>query len=89
MNTKKMAILTVTPEAFRGLLQLPESVEVVGVEVAQGYRGVLRIVIEGAGWDTREGEAISPTGAATITNRHDETGAIVSRSIDWHLPKDD
>jgi hypothetical protein len=87
MSVKKMAILTVTPEALRAMLQLPDGVELVRVEMSQGQRGTLKLMIEGAGWDTPEGGFVQPALSAIITDVHEE-GALVRRSIDWQLPKD-
>jgi hypothetical protein len=88
MSVKKMAILTVTPEALRALLQLPDGVELVRVEMSQGQRGVLKLMIEGAGWDTPEAGHVQFTNDALITDTFDGEGALVRRSIDWRLPKD-
>jgi hypothetical protein len=81
---KKMAILRVTAEAVRDLLQLPAGVEVLRVEVAPGVRGCLNVVIEGAGWDTPEGGLIVPT-YGTVHTKCDEVG-YVSHKIDWRFP---
>jgi hypothetical protein len=83
---KKMAILTLTPEALREFLELPEGAEVVRVELEYGYRGVLKLVIEGAGWDTPEGGPIRPSLTAIVTRHFAEDGAQLSRSINWGLP---
>lgn len=84
MTTKKMAILTITPEVLRQLLQLPEC-DVIRVETDPGYRGVLRLVIEGAGWDTPEGGPIMPADTAICTTETDDEGHK-HVAIDWRLP---
>ena len=89
MTIKKMALLRVTPEALRDLLQLPLEVEVIRVEMAPGYRGLLHVVIEGAGWDTPEGGVIMPAPVGIATQNSDAAGNITNRVIDWGLPKGD
>lgn len=76
MTTKNMAILTVTPEAFRHLLQLPDDVEVVRVEMAPGQRGTLHVMVEGVGWPTGEGGHVCPT-----------IGVMLDGRIDWGFPE--
>lgn len=83
---KKMAILRLTPEAMRCLMQLPEGVEVVRVELEPGSRGVLQLMIEGAGWDTPEGNAVMPARPAIVTQHFDKDGALASSTIDWGIP---
>lgn len=75
MTVKNMAILTVTPEAFRHLLQLPDDVEVVRVEMAPGQRGTLHAMVEGIGWPTPEGGQVYATYGRTVDGR-----------IDWGFP---
>lgn len=87
MATKKMAILRLTPQAFRDLMQLPETVEVVRVELESGTRGNLHLMIEGAGWDTHEGAMVIPAQAAIITSHKDQNGTSIDRIIDWGLPE--
>ena len=86
MSVKKMAILTVTPEALRAMLQLPDGVELVRVEMSQGQRGVLKLMIEGAGWDTPEGGYVQFTETAIITERRGPEGELLKRTINWNLP---
>jgi hypothetical protein len=83
---KKMAILRLDPPALRGLFQLPDGVEVLRVETVPGYRGAVRMVIEGAGWDTMEGNPIMPADPAIVTVTRDEEGKITRSTIDWRLP---
>lgn len=85
MNVKKMAILTVSPELLRSALCLPDGCEVVRVQMAQGYRGVIELVIDGAGWDTREGSAIMPARIGIGCTAYADNGKILSHSIDWGL----
>lgn len=88
-SVKRMAILTVTPEALRQLLQLPNGVELVRVEMAQGQRGALRLMIEGAGWPTPEGGYVQPAQIATVhTSYHfaEDGQNIRLDKIDWNLP---
>lgn len=84
--TKKMALLRVTPEALRTLLQLPDATEIVRVELADGHRGVMHLMIEGAGWETEEGSPVMPADSAIITETVDAAGALVSRLVDWGFP---
>ena len=74
---KKMAILTVTGQIIREMLQLPDGCEIIRVEVQQGYREVFRLVIDGAGWDTPEGAAIQQALVATVD----------AKGIHWGLPE--
>lgn len=83
---KKMASLRLGPAALRELFQLPEGVEVVRIESDFGYRGGLRLVIEGAGWATAEGAPIQPAEPAIVTVTRDEAGQIARSTIDWRLP---
>jgi hypothetical protein len=59
---KKMALLRLGPIALRELFQLPAGAEVVRVEADHGYRGGVRVVIEGAGWDTMRAFVASKLG---------------------------
>lgn len=77
---KRMAILAVTPEVFCKLLQLPEDVELVRVNLCPDRRGVMELVIEGAGWITPRGASISRT-SGEITEGESKS------VIDWHLPE--
>ena len=86
-KVKKMAMLHVKAETLRVLLQLPAEAEVVHVDTAPGYRGMLKIVIEGAGWDTPEGCAITLAEPAVVASQRNATGEVVSRVVDWKLPK--
>ena len=89
MATKKMAILTLTPEVFRALLQLPPEVEVVRVELAPNQRGTLHVMIEGAGWTTVEGAHVMAANTAIVTTTRHVTaeGYVDTEVIDWRLPK--
>lgn len=82
---KKMAVLCMTADAFRELLQLPADVEVVRVELPPEQRGGLNIYIEGAGWDTSEGDRIMST-FGTVTVQRDSEGNITRSTIDWAFP---
>lgn len=78
---KKMAILTLTPEAIRELLQLPENAVFVEQHIPFDQPGVMEIKVEGVGWDTPEGCVIQKAEAATVTRN--EVGEL---EIDWRLP---
>lgn len=83
---KKMAILRMTPEALRNALQLPDGCEVVRVELEAGMRGVLRLMLEGAGWDTPEGGPVELAPHAIVTETRGPDGELLTRTIDWRLP---
>ena len=74
---KKMAILRITPEVLRNILQLPDNCEVVRVDTAFDCRGVIEVVLEGVGWDTAEGMAILRCDHAVMTDG----------KIDWRFPE--
>ena len=80
-----MAILRLTPQAVRQLLQLPDEVDVIRVEVPQNHRSGLDVVIEGAGWPTPEGGLIQST-HGTVTQGVDAEGKLIRYEIDWGLP---
>lgn len=87
-GTKKMAVLRLTAEAFRELLQLPPEVEVLRVNVPYDMRGRLDIVIEGVGWDVPENGAICPT-YGSVTRQVDGEGSVLRSTIDWGFPQAD
>lgn len=80
---KKMAIITITPEAIRELLFLPEGATLISLETPFDTPGILRLKIEGAGWDTPEGASIQYASDAVASR--DENGVI---SVNWNLPSD-
>lgn len=86
MAVKKMAILRLTPEALIALLQLPPEAEVVRVELSTGQRGVLHLMIEGAGWNTPDGGMVQPALTPIVTEARDAQGALVRWAVDWGLP---
>jgi len=73
----KMAILQVTPDFVRRLLQLPDGTIITGVRESFLRPGVLEVKIEGAGWEVSEGDiiTIAPPGVFNSDGL-----------IDWHLP---
>lgn len=77
---KKMAILTLTPEAIRELLHLPDGSTLIALTIPFETPGVMKIKIEGAGWDNPEGQPIRHANAARAAK--DDNGNIV---IDWRL----
>jgi len=68
----KMAILCIHPAIFRELLQLPDDAVIRNIHVPHDRYGVLEVTIEGAGWETAEGQVLMST-----------TGQIVDNKIDW------
>ncbi len=85
---KKMAVLRMDPAALREILHLPEGAEVVRIEPVHGYRGLVSVVIEGAGWGVQEGHPLPPSVCANVTTERDERGAIVRVTVDWGLPRE-
>jgi hypothetical protein len=87
MNEKKrMARLRITVEALRELMQLPACAEIIRLEAPRDFRGIMEIVIEGAGWPTAPGEAIntaSPSVSRTINAAGDELRPVVH----WGFPE--
>lgn len=86
-NIKKMAILPMSMQGLRDLLQLPREAEIVRIEMEPGYRASLRLVVEGVGWDTSEGAPIMPAPTAMVHQTTDAAGNICKR-VDWNLPSD-
>ena len=82
MNTRKMAILRVTPEALRELLYLPDGAILDDVDVPFNAPGTLLLKVSGAGWDTPEGGAIVTANSATTDRNPDG-----SLTVNWHLPE--
>lgn len=83
-SVQKLAILSLSPDLLRELLQLPRGAEILDLRVPLYYRGVLEVKIVGAGWPTMEGQAITST-IGTVTRTRDENG-VERRSIDWGFP---
>lgn len=82
MAPKKMAIINLSPVILREILQLPEGAEVIRVGMDDA-RGVLRVVVEGAGWDVHPGDRIQEAPTAVIF----DSWSRPCRTIDWNLPK--
>jgi hypothetical protein len=80
----KKAILTLTPEAIREIIQIPEGSQLAGMYIPFDRPGVVHLKVEGAGWETPEGSPIQYAEGATATR--DENGVL---SIDWKLPEND
>jgi len=78
---KKMAIITLTPEALRELLQLPDGLTFIEARIPFYTPGVMEVKVEGAGFDTPEGGAIYKSEPAIVTRKEDGT-----LDIDWRLP---
>jgi hypothetical protein len=76
----RLAILTLTPEAFQALMRLPPDVELIDVQIDLTHRGILKLKIQGAGWETPMGGEIREAAPATVSKS--ENGRL---SIDWHL----
>jgi hypothetical protein len=79
-QSKKAAIIRVTAECLREILQLPPEAEIVRIDL-DDTRGELRIVLHGAGWETAQGEKIKESPAATIS----DSWSAPRRTIDWKL----
>ena len=75
----KLAILRMSPEVFRELLQLPDGALLRGVSTNMNEYCVLELLVEGVGWETAEGNKIMIAPSAKITDG----------VIDWGLPNAD
>lgn len=75
----KRGIITVTPQTLRHLLQIPEGAIIAGIRVPFDRPGILEIALEGAGWETFEGNSIRRAHDGTA---REENGKLI---IDWHL----
>ena len=78
---KRMAVLTLTSEALREILQLPDNTIMVEARIPFLTPGVMEIKVEGAGWLTPECAAIMVAEPAIVTRL--ENGAL---DIDWRIP---
>ena len=74
---KRFAMFDITPEYLSILLQLPEGATLRAVDCPADRFGVMRIVVEGVGWETYEGQTI-----------HQTVSTITDGKIDWHLPEE-
>ena len=70
---KKMAILTLTSEAFLEFLGLPDGITLKDVRIVFGKPGEVEILIEGSGWEVPPGMEVAKT-------------RIVSKTFNWGLP---
>ena len=77
----KRAIITLTPQALRDLLQLPKEAVFEEVRIPFSRPGVLEVKLSGVGWETPEGCSITKANAGVVTTREDG-----SFEIDWRLP---
>ena len=80
---KRMAILTLTPEDIIKLLQLPNGATLIELSIPFEEPGVMRIKIEGAGWEIPKGTVIPRTPPAQLTSNHLDG----TYNIDWGLPE--
>jgi hypothetical protein len=78
----RAAILLVTPEALRTLLQLPPGTYVDSVNVPHNEPGRFEVRIRGAGWLTPLG-GIIPYTTGRISMQHTDQPVPV---INWGLP---
>ena len=78
-----MAVLRLSPQALRDILQLPDCCEVVRVETVQGVRGLVHVVVEGAGEDVEEGYPLPPAQTGIISIDRNDAGGITRLTVDW------
>ena len=78
---KRMAIITITPEGLRKLLNLPDNMTFVEARIPFDQPGVMEIKVEGAGWETPEGAMIAKAPPAIMATKEDGT-----LDIDWNVP---
>ena len=83
----KAAILEISPEAFRQMLQLPKEATVIDVEPNLYRHGVLQIKVVGVGPDVPEGACIQRF-SGTIYQARSADGDLLEPVIDWGLPNE-
>lgn len=83
---KLMALLQLSPKAFRELFQLPPGTEVVRIETRPGYRGRVDVIIEGAGWLTDEWAPLR-SATAIVTHTFLEDRRELAPVIKWSWDK--
>ena len=81
----KAAILEITPEALRQMLQLPKEATVIDVEPNLYRHGVLLIKVVGVGPKIPEGACIQRF-YGTIHQARSADGDLLEPVIDWGLP---
>lgn len=83
----KAAILEITPEAFRQMLQLPKEATVIDVESNLYRHGVLQIKVVGVGPEVPDGACIQSF-SGTICQARSADGDLLEPVIDWGLPNE-
>jgi len=79
---KKMAILTLTPDALKDILQLPDDMTFIEVRIPFDRPGTMEIKVEGVGWNTVKGGHIQRANPVIVTKLGDGT-----LDVDWGIPE--
>lgn len=82
MSHRLMARLEFDAGRLREFLQLPETAEIVGCQMDIFRRGKITLVIEGAGYPTKEGEFIQPA-TCMIRTQTFEDGTRLRDELRW------
>jgi hypothetical protein len=81
----KACIVEFSPEVLRALLKLPEGALITSVEQPTDRVGVLRMRVEGIGWDVPEGGCI-PSTRPLIRSVTLDDGRTFVESVEWGTP---
>jgi len=80
-----MAVIRLSPQGLRDLLQLPCEAEVIRVDTARGEWGVMEIVLMGVGEWVEDGMPLPPPRTGIVRQEWLPDGRELQRTIDWRF----